>query len=242
MISFIIPAHNEEALLGLTLASIHAAAAHLSQPYEVIVVDDASTDSTARIAEEAGAKVIAVGFRQIAATRNAGAKVASGEILVFVDADTQISSPVLAAVLAALASGAVGGSGLFRFDHPVPRWGRILYAFIMPAARLLQVTGGCFMFCTREAFDAVGGFPEEFYAGEDLGMLRRLKRHGRYVIPRPLVLTSGRKLSGEGGRQILSLVGNVLRHGPRYLTVRENLDIWYGPRESETGGWEGPRS
>lgn len=237
MISFVIPAHDEEALLGATLSSIHHAARDVGEPYEVIVVDDSSTDATPRIAENHGARLVSVAFRQIAATRNAGAKAASGEILVFVDADTQINAAVLAAVMEALRGGAVGGSALFKFDEPVPRWGRVFYRFIIPTARLLQVTGGCFLFCTREAFDAVGGFSEEFYAGEDLSMVLRLKRHGRFVILRPLVVTSGRKLRDMSGWKIVGLIGRVLRHGPRYLTVRENLDIWYAPRERN-----GPRS
>src|SRR5436190_24203963 len=76
MISFIIPAHNEEFELSSTLAAIHAAASSAAQPYEIIVVDDASTDATSEIAARAGAKVIQINRRQIAAARNAGARTA----------------------------------------------------------------------------------------------------------------------------------------------------------------------
>jgi len=97
MISFIVPAYNEERLLGHTLASIHAAAHVLSRPYEIVVVDDASTDSTVAIARQGGARVVSVRLRQIAGTRNAGARAARGSILIFVDADTLVPGRTLAA-------------------------------------------------------------------------------------------------------------------------------------------------
>ena len=89
MISFIVPAHNEELEIPATLDAIHAAASDAGQPYEIIVVDDASTDATPEIASRAGAEVIQINQRQIAAARNAGGKTARGECLFFVDADTR---------------------------------------------------------------------------------------------------------------------------------------------------------
>ena len=79
MISFIVPAYNEELELCSTLAAIRAATSGLSQPFEIIVVDDASTDATPEIAEQAGAQVVSINRRQIAAARNAGARAAQGE-------------------------------------------------------------------------------------------------------------------------------------------------------------------
>src|ERR1700740_1430848 len=93
MISFIIPAHNEEFELSSTLAAIHAASSNTGQPYEIVVVDDASTDATPEIAAQAGAEVVRIKRRQIAAARNAGGRAALGEYLFFVDADTRISAP-----------------------------------------------------------------------------------------------------------------------------------------------------
>jgi glycosyltransferase involved in cell wall biosynthesis len=74
MISFVVPAHNEQACLGRTLQAIHDAARATGEPYEVIVVVDASTDATADVARKAGAIVVPVNHRQIAATRNAADK------------------------------------------------------------------------------------------------------------------------------------------------------------------------
>src|SRR6059058_6678852 len=110
MISFIIPAYNEELELSSTIASIRVAASGVSQPYEIIVVDDASTDATVELAAEAGARVISINRRQIAAARNAGARAAQGKYLFFVDADTRINQTHVAKAMAALDAGYTGGS------------------------------------------------------------------------------------------------------------------------------------
>src|SRR3989442_1575013 len=91
VISFIIPAHNEEELIGRTLSALHQSARALGEPYEAIVANDSSTDRTGAIALEHGARVVAVNRRQIAATRNAGARAAIGDMFIFVDADTMVT-------------------------------------------------------------------------------------------------------------------------------------------------------
>src|SRR5215813_11687292 len=91
MLSFIVPAHNEELELPATLDAIRAAASGATQSYEIIVVNDASTDATPEIASRAGAKVIPINRRQIAAARNEGGRAAQGEYLFFIDADTRIN-------------------------------------------------------------------------------------------------------------------------------------------------------
>ena len=78
MVSFIVPAYNEELELCSTLAAIRAATSGLSQPFEIIVVDDASTDATPEIAERAGARVVPINRRQIAAAPKPGARAAPG--------------------------------------------------------------------------------------------------------------------------------------------------------------------
>src|SRR5262249_51257208 len=125
VLSFVIPAHNEERYIGATLASVLASAREVGEPFEVIVVDDASTDRTAEIAREHGAKVVPVAHRQISTTRNAGARAARGEVLFFVDADTLTNPAVVRAALKALRNGAVGGGCFLTFDGPLPTWARI---------------------------------------------------------------------------------------------------------------------
>jgi len=79
MLSFVVPAHNEEASVAAVVGAIATAATKVCAAHEIIVVDDASTDATAARAAAAGARVVPVAFRQIAATRNAGARAAAGE-------------------------------------------------------------------------------------------------------------------------------------------------------------------
>src|SRR5262249_33485309 len=113
VISFIVPAYNEEALLGPTLEALTDAGSALGEPFEIVVADDASTDRTVEIARAHGTRVITVHNRQIAATRNAGARAARGELLLFVDADTVVSRAVVRGAVEAMRAGAAGGgSGL----------------------------------------------------------------------------------------------------------------------------------
>src|ERR1700730_1307220 len=107
MLSFVVPAYNEELELPTTIAAIQKAAS--GQQYEILVVDDGSTDTTAKVAQDAGAKVVSIIRRQIAAARNAGALHARGDILFFVDADTQINEKHVSGAIAALEEGCSGG-------------------------------------------------------------------------------------------------------------------------------------
>ena len=148
MISFIVPAHNEEFCLPKTLRAIHESAHALGEAHEVIVVDDASTDGTGEIARQHNATVVKVNHRQIAATRNSGARAARGERLFFVDADTTVNPAVIRSALRWMDKGAVGGGAPTRFEGPVPLYARLLLAWLGFFMRLASMTGGAFMFCT----------------------------------------------------------------------------------------------
>src|SRR5579884_768611 len=130
MISFIVPAHNEQACLGRTLQAIHESARVVGQPYEIVVANDASTDATGQIAQENNARVINVNHRQIAATRNSGAKAAQGERLFFVDADTIINPQVVRSALRCMDKGAVGGGAPARFDGGAPLYAQLLVLWL----------------------------------------------------------------------------------------------------------------
>jgi glycosyltransferase involved in cell wall biosynthesis len=236
LISFVVPAHNEEALLARTLASIHAAAAAAHADYELIVADDASTDHTAQIAEEHAARVVRVALRQIGAVRNAGAREATGDVLVFVDADTVLPPETLAAALAALRAGAIGGGAGIAFDEPVPLWAHLTAATIMGCMRMRRWAAGCFVFVRREAFVAVGGFDEEVFVTEELILSQALKRQGRFVILRERVVTSARKAQRHGFGEIVSLAVRMAFGGRKALRRREGLELWYQRREEKPGG------
>ena len=232
MISFIVPAHNEELWIGQCLGSIHATMENLAEQYELIVVDDASTDSTHRIAEQMEARILRVEHRKISAVRNTGAHAACGEIFFFVDADTQVNERAVSAALAALRSGAVGGGCAPELDDPVPLWGHIITSFAVVVGRLIRLVGGCFLFCTREAYDAAGGFSERLYAGEDIAFVQALKKVGRFVVPKPTVVTSGRKLAVVGPWEVIVLLATIAVRGPRYESEKV-LDILYGQRAQD---------
>jgi glycosyltransferase involved in cell wall biosynthesis len=233
VISFIIPAYTEERLIGRTLSALKDAAHAAGQPFEVIVVDDASSDRTAAIACEHGARVVAVSHRQIAATRNAGARQASGELLVFVDADTIVNEAVIRAAIRAIHQGAVGGGCAVRFDGRLPLYGRAMAAVNVPVYRILGLASGCFLFCTRPAFDAVGGFDERLFAAEEGAMSRVLGRHGRFVVLRESVVTSGRKFRAYKAREVFGLLARLAFGGPVSVWRRDGLEIWYGERRTD---------
>jgi glycosyltransferase involved in cell wall biosynthesis len=233
MTSFIIPAYNEERLIGRTLHAIGNAALAVGQPFEVIVVDDASSDRTAGIACEHGARVVAVSHRQIAATRNAGARQASGELFVFVDADTIVNEAVIRAAIRAIDQGAVGGGCAVRFDGRLPLYGRAMAAVNVPAYRILGLASGCFLFCTRPAFDAVGGFDERLFAAEEGAMSRALGRQGRFVVLRESVVTSGRKFRAYTASEVFGVLSRLVLGGPVSVWRRDGLEIWYGERRTD---------
>lgn len=230
MLSFVVPAHNEEQLLPLTLASIHSAAS--GHAYEIIVANDASDDRTALVAEQGGARVISVQHRHIAATRNAGAAEARGKFLFFVDADTRINADYVQQGLRSMSGGAIGGGARFGFDGALPLYVRAMMPLIDLVTYAFQLSGGCCIFCTREGFESVQGFNTNLYAGEELDLAHRLKRMGRFRVIRARVLTSGRKLRDYSGRELLSILWGLARKGKRALSDREGLELWYQRRKA----------
>lgn len=231
MLSIIVPAHDEAALIGATLAALRMAAETLRLDHEILVVDDASSDATAAIAMANGARVLHVAHRQIAATRNAGAEAARGDRLLFVDADTLVDRTVLAAAILSMDRGAVGGGCRVRLTGCVRWWERAVTAALMQLFRLVKIAPGCFLFCTRAAFDAVGGFDQRWFAGEDVAMSRALAAHGHFVVLHEAVLTSDRKLRTFTAGEHLRLLWRFMRSGRNILRSREALAIWYDRRD-----------
>jgi glycosyltransferase involved in cell wall biosynthesis len=232
MLSFVVPAHNEEHELGRTLASIHAAATATKQRYEIVVADDTSTDRTAEIARAAGAKVVALTRRQIAAARNAGAALGRGDVLFFVDADTQITAEHVSGALAALEAGFVGGSARIRIGGEIPLWAAIFLRVFCAIYFACNLGAGAFLFTTAANFRAVGGFDEQYFAGEEVYFTFALRKRGPFTILRAPIVTSGRKLRMHSARKILAYVLHVTFRGSTVVKSRENLDLWYdGKRE-----------
>lgn len=230
MISFIIPAHNEEALIGRTIASIRASAQNAGSACEIIVVNDASTDGTARVAAEQGAKVVNVELRRISSVRNAGAKQARGRILIFVDADTELPPLTLKAALQTLDSGAIGGGASVEWDESCAYWGHVLLRVWNELSRFMHWAAGCFVYVRRDVFEEVGGFDERYYVGEELILSSALKRKGRFVILRTSVTTSARKVHLYGKLEMVWLMLRMSLLGQRGWQDPKGLDMWYARR------------
>lgn len=197
----IIPAYNEADFLAATLAATRAAMAEMPESGELIVVDNNSTDATAEVAKENGAdRVVFEPHNQIARARNAGAAETAAQKLIFIDADTQVPAVVLRQALDDLSSDEwVGGGALVTADQPVSRMVGWLIRMWNIVAVKFGYAAGSFFYTRRDGFDAVGGFDESVYAGEEVWLAKRLKKWGKKrgfgfrIIAEPAVVTSGRK-------------------------------------------------
>ncbi len=230
MISFVVPAYNEELELPSTIAAIRSAA--MSHPYEIIVVDDASIDQTAEAVRTAGARLVSIDRRQIAAARNAGARAARGHVLFFVDADTRIIEKHVSGAMTALEASYAGGSARVMVGGAIPMWSRVSLRLFCAVYFRLNLGAGAFLFTTRENFEAVGGFDESLFVGEEVYFSHALRKLGRFRVLSEPVVTSGRKFRMYSARQILANTFSVLLRGLRARS-REGLEIWYdGRRET----------
>ena len=127
-LSIVIPAFNEAGELPGCLESVFSALGAVGPrcgelDTEVIVTDNNSTDATGRIARAAGATVVFEPVNQIARARNAGAATASGDWLLFIDADSRLHPATLEEMLATIARGHCLGGGCVVALDPLPWWG-----------------------------------------------------------------------------------------------------------------------
>jgi len=238
-ISIVVPAFNEEGGLAATLDSIrHAAAAFERRGWAVqlIVCDNNSTDATAAIAHAAGAEVAFEPINQIGRARNTGAARATGDWLLFVDADSHPSVDLFDDVADAISRGrCLAGGSTVSFDNP--RLPLRAFAWVWnSASRVGRWAAGSFIFCERAAFTELGGFSLELFAGEELELFRRLKRLARrrrrsiVILHRHPLRTSDRKLRlysrRERGRFMLR---TVFSRG-RTLRSAKQCFAWYDGR------------
>jgi len=235
MLSFIVPAYNEEFELPRTIRAIREAAESVGCNYEIIVVDDGSTDATAQIATAERAILVQIQRRHIAAARNAGAKAAHGEILFFVDADTQIEKAHIADAIAALRAGSSGGSARVAINGAIPIWAQIFVRVFSLVYFASNLGAGAFLFTTRKNFDAIGGFDERLFIGEEVYFSLALKKLGRFtLLPKP-IMTSGRKLRMYPAGHILRRSLWIIVRGRHAVQSRDRLELWYeGRRETDS--------
>jgi len=217
--SIIIPARDEEKLIGRCLDAIGRAAKPFPGDVEVIVVINRCTDRTEDLARSRGARIVHDDSRSLAAIRNAGARAATGEIIVTIDADSVMSDNMLVEVDRALKSGRYVGGGVPVFPE---RWSAGIFCswlFLLAAMTTTRLTGGLY-WCRRADFEAIGGFNEKLLVAEDLDFAHRMKRHGRArglrlgVLKKTRIITSCRKFDRFGDwffLKMLLLRGRELR-------------------------------
>ncbi len=238
-ISVIVPAFNEEKLLGASLAEIQAAAAAFRARgwgYELVVCDNNSTDRTAAIARAAGARVVFEPVNQIARARNVGAAIATGDWFVFVDADSHPSESLFADVADQIASGrTLAGGVTIRLDEPLFVAG-IITQFWNYSSRLSRLMAGSFIFVEAAGFRQVGGFSHEFFAAEELDLSLRLKKLAREtkrqitILHRHPIKTSARKMKLYSGREMGGFFLRSIFNHRRTLRDRDAAFMWYDGR------------
>jgi glycosyltransferase involved in cell wall biosynthesis len=177
-ISVVVPAHNEERWIGRGLDAIAAAQRVWGHEVETVVVANRCTDQTAELAEAAGAIVVESPARNIAAVRNAGVGVATGECVVTIDADCRMAANGLRDMVRLLDTGRFVGGGTAVVPERSSAGIRATIALVEVVMFVTRLGGGMF-WCLRRDFDAVGGFDESLLIAEDLDFARRLRAHGR---------------------------------------------------------------
>lgn len=208
--SVIIPAHNEEKYIGQCIDAIKRASKKIGDDkVQIIVFANRCTDKTVEIAAAMGAEVCENTVKCISAVRNDGARLAKGDIIVTIDADSCMTEGSLAEIKEMLESGRfIGGGTRAKFDR------MSLGIFISAAYVALNVIpiikkhkavlmGGMF-WCYRKDFEAVDGFDETLVSLEDMDLAIRLKQPGdkrgqKYgVLKRSRIITSSRKFDEFG--------------------------------------------
>ena len=238
-ISVIVPAFNEEKLLGASLAEISSAAAAFTArgwDFQLVVCDNNSTDRTSEIARAAGAHVVFEPFNQIGRARNSGAAAATGDWFIFVDADSHPSQALFADVADQIATGKVlAGGSTVALDEKMFVANLVTQAWNL-TSRFKKWLAGSFIFIQAAAFREMGGFNPEIFAAEELELSQRLKVIARQrgqqivILHRHPLKTSARKMKlYTGGEMFRFLLRSIFNH-QRTMRSREAAYLWYDGR------------
>jgi len=201
--SILIPAHNEEAFIGACLASIENAAKNYAGDIEIIVALNRCTDRTEEIARKHGAITVREDCRNLAKIRNSAARFAAGKVIVTIDADSRMTANMLEEIDQKLSSGKFIGGGVVILPERMSFGIFMSLLVILPALLIYRVSSGLF-WCSRQDFEAIGGFNESLVSAEDIDFARRLKSHGKNrgkrfkTITKAHIITSCRKFDAFG--------------------------------------------
>ncbi|MCD6549541.1 glycosyltransferase [Candidatus Micrarchaeota archaeon] len=221
-VSIVIPTLNEEKNIGRLLKLLRKRAAQLPYDVEIIVCDGNSTDRTREIASRYADKVLIEHVRSAAAERQRGALNASGDIILFIDADSLPGKRWLETMVSAFDDPeVVVVTGLvYPIERsPLEEWiCRDLLTPLVKITALLRIplVYGINMGIRRNVFRQVGGFNLEYVTGEDTDLVRRASKYGRFVfVPRSVVYTSVRRIKKMG--RLKFLLFHTINHFRIYL-------------------------
>lgn len=238
-LSVVIPAFNEARLIERTLQSVSASITANQQAQftsEIIVVDNNSTDNTAELARQAGVRVVFEPINQIGRARNTGAAHATGEWLLFLDADSLLSPELLAEIVRITESGKYVGCGSTLRMDGLPWWANVTLHLWTATSLLCRWAAGALVVCRRDAFQAVGGFDQELYALDEVRLSKQLKQWGRLrglrftILTRHPLETSPRKIALYSGREIAGQIFRIFFLPKKTLHDKKHLSVWYDGR------------
>lgn len=238
-LSIIIPAFNEELLIEECLKSVRASLDANAKPgftSEIIVVDNNSTDNTTELARKAGAQVVFEPINQIGRARNAGAAEATGDWLLFVDADSILNPGLLGDILHLIEEGRSVGCGSTIKMQGLPWWARGTLQLWTVMSILFRWAAGALVVCRSDAFREVGGFDQELYAADEVTLSQKLKKWGQQRGLQFVILTkhplesSSRKIRLYTRREITDQILRVMLHPRRTLQDKKHLSVWYDGR------------
>jgi len=216
-ISVVIPALNEEKYIKYALEGLRNQS---FKDFEIIVSDAGSKDKTRQIAKKYGARVVIEKKPGISSGRNAGAKIAKGQILVFIDADTRATKDVLKIYSKALGNGVVAATGPILPLEKTNIFMQLGYLFVSEifvklsiAFGMPSIVGSNFAI-TKKSFDAVKGFNEDLITYEDWDLSTRVKKLGKIdFLEDATVYASVRRVQAWGIKKYFAYhVGNMFRY------------------------------
>jgi glycosyltransferase involved in cell wall biosynthesis len=207
--SIIIPARDEERWIGACLESIRLAAVTYPGRVETIVVLNRCTDATEALAGRFGARTLDVAGKNLSVVRNAGARAATGDIVVTIDADSVMAPNTLTEIDRLLGTGKyVGGGAIVRLER-MSLGIAMTYVPIFAWIVLWQGLSAGLFWMRRADFEAIGGFDETLLSAEDLDLAQRMKAYGRVhgkrfgTLWRAPITTSCRKFDHFGDWYLL---------------------------------------
>jgi glycosyltransferase involved in cell wall biosynthesis len=199
-VSIIIPAYNEERCLPETLGRINKALSVVARPSEIIVVDNDSQDGTKRVAEAFGANVFLEKNHNISRVRNTGAKNSTGDVLIFVDADTLVPGTLFQKIAAVMEDEkCFGGAVAVEYEDFRRRWMKFYLAGWKFWGKFFNMAQGAAQFCRKSVFEELKGYDQTIFMGEDVEFYWRLSKYARrkesylHFVEHPTVRTSARR-------------------------------------------------